>query len=73
MKELNTCKSGQCERLVSPLSLYCCGACCLAWESSPRYEPHAHSEGCDSRYRDRRPRHFAPEEPMPRPGRPPAL
>jgi hypothetical protein len=46
--------AGMCPRLVTSGSRYCCAACGDAWEATPRHEPHAHSEGCDARWAERK-------------------
>jgi hypothetical protein len=51
---LKPCQSGQCDRLVSGLSVYCCTPCRAAWEATPPFEPHNHSAGCDQRLEQRR-------------------
>lgn len=45
--DLRPCRSDQCDRLVSSNNVYCYPPCHVAWVSLPRYEPHAHSYGCD--------------------------
>ena len=52
--EAYPCTSGQCDRLVSASSHYCCAPCRVAWEATPHYEPHEHSESCDRRQSMRR-------------------
>lgn len=47
---LHPCGSGQCNRRTTLGARYCCGPCAIAWEASPRYEPHSHGVGCDDRH-----------------------
>lgn len=59
-RNLHACKSGQCDRWVSIGCAYCCGACSHAWEATPRYEPHRHTESCEARFAERGPRRMYP-------------